>query len=86
MNMAVTPTNWSLIKETTRADKNRSTMLTAIQRVSGNMWYRKWTWRSQSIKVVRMPLSQVILLDHDDLDSKTSAVQTHQSISCWWSM
>lgn len=41
MNMAVTPTNWSLINETTLADKNLSTMLTAIQSVSGNMWYRK---------------------------------------------
>jgi hypothetical protein len=37
MNMAVTPTNWSLINETTLADKNLSTMLTAIQSVSGNM-------------------------------------------------
>lgn len=41
MNMAVTPTNCSLINETTLADKNLSTMLTAIQSVSGNMWYRK---------------------------------------------
>lgn len=41
MNMAVTPTNWSLINETTLADKNLSTMLTAIHNVSGNMWYRK---------------------------------------------
>ena len=57
MNMAVTPTNWSLINETTRADKNLSTMLTAIQSVSGNMWYRKCTWSNQSIRVVRIPLS-----------------------------
>jgi hypothetical protein len=30
-----------LINETTLADKNLSTMLTAIHNVSGNMWYRK---------------------------------------------
>jgi hypothetical protein len=35
--MAVMPTSWSLTSETTRWDKNRSMMLTAIQRVSGSM-------------------------------------------------
>jgi hypothetical protein len=41
INMAVTPTSCSLMRDTTRTERNRSTMLMAIHRVSGSMWYRK---------------------------------------------
>jgi hypothetical protein len=57
INMAVTPTSCSLMRDTTRTDRNRSTMLIAIHRVSGSMWYRKWTCSNQSINVVLMVLS-----------------------------
>jgi hypothetical protein len=56
INMAVTPTSCSLMRDTTRTDRNRSTMLMAIHRVSGSMWYRKWTCSNQSINVVLIVL------------------------------
>jgi hypothetical protein len=57
INMAVTPTSCSLMRDTTRTERNRSTMLMAIHRVSGSMWYRKWTCSNQSINVVLIVLS-----------------------------
>jgi len=55
-NMAVTPTSWNLMSDTTRFDRKRSMTLMAIHSVSGSMWYRRCTWSSQSMSVVRIDL------------------------------